>query len=137
MSIKTAVIGTGNQAEAWSRQILNHSKYNLNYIISENYERGNRLANEMNCESLNNYEEILDNKKIDLVILASRPDKNKFAIKLAESKINLIIEKPLGFNIDDCLKIKDSCNKNEVLCGSGLKRYFDTYFEVIKKYQKT
>jgi len=136
MSIKTAVIGTGNQAEAWCRQILNHSKYNLNYIISENYERGNRLANEMNCESLNNYEQILDNKKIDLVILASSPDKNKFAIKLAERKINLIIEKPLGFNIDDCLKIKDSCNKNEVLCGSGLKRYFDTYFEVIKKYQK-
>ena len=136
MSIKTAIIGTGNQAEAWARQILNHSKYNLNYIISENYERGNSLATKMNCESLNDYEQILNNKKIDLVILTSNPEKNKFAIKLAERKINLIIEKPLGFNIDDCLKIKDSCNKNEVLCGSGLKRYFDSYFEIIKKYQK-
>jgi predicted dehydrogenase len=136
MLIRSAIIGTGDHAEIWSKQIKNHAKYKLEYIVSNNYERGKNLANKFNCKYINKDENLLDNKNIDLAILTSTPNKNKYAIDLAEKKIDLIIEKPLALNSVDCSNIQKSCNKNKILCGSGLKRYFDTYFETIKEYQK-
>ena len=34
----------------------------------------------------------------------------------------------------NCDNILNSCKKNNVLCGSGLIRYFDSYFEIVENY---
>ena len=134
MSINTIVFGTGKHAEKWCRYITIHDKYKLKYIISDSQERGENLAIKFNCKYKNNFQDLLKNDKIDLSILASHPNKNNFAIKLAENKINLIIEKPLALNLENCDSILNSRKKNNVLCGSGLIRYFDTYFKIVENY---
>jgi predicted dehydrogenase len=134
MSINTIVFGTGKHAEKWCKYIIDHEKYKLKYIISDSQERGNELAQKFNCKYSNNFQDLLKNNKIDLSILTSHPNKNIYAIKLAENKINLIIEKPLAFNLVNCDNILNSCKKNNILCGSGLIRYFDSYFEIVENY---
>lgn len=129
--ISTAIIGSGFQANNWANALKNHKNFDLKKINSSNKERGIKFAKEHNCQFEIDEYKIANDKDIDLVVFSTSPERQKKSIDFANKKKNLILEKPLSLDEDFNSQIYDTCKKNNIICGAGLNRHYDTFIPKI------
>lgn len=134
--IITSIIGTGAHAYVWGDELKKNSQYFIKNVLSQSEERGKKFANYLNCSFAESIQDIYNDSEIDLVIICSSPDRNLLAIDLAKHKKNLILEKPLSLNLKDAELILKACKENGIICGAGLNRNYDTFFEKLQKHSE-
>ena len=134
--IITSIIGTGKRATGWADFLGENDNFVLKSVSSRNKERGTNFAKHHNCEFVHDTKEILQDNKVDLIIISSSPHRNVLAVDFAKNKKNMILEKPLSLNLNELELIFSECKKNKIICAAGLDRYYDTFFPVIEKYIK-
>ena len=132
--IITSIIGTGRHAYTWGDELKKNSKYFVKNVLSRSEERGKEFANHLNCGFVESIPNIYNDSEIDLVIICSSPDRNLLTLDLAKHKKNLILEKPLSLNLKDAELIHKACKENGIICGAGLNRNYDTFFEKLQKH---
>ena len=131
---KTALIGTGY----WGSIIFNTLTKITNrkiFVFDKNLENSNLLKKKFKNKTLiaKNFEEILNNKNIENVILATHPSVNfNLGKKVLNSKKNLFVEKPIVSNIKNLRKLIKYADLNKKVLMGGYIYLFNSYIKKIK-----
>jgi predicted dehydrogenase len=139
--INIALIGAGGFATSMHLpNILKLSdKYNLHAVMNRTGFKAKEVANKYNASySTTNYEDILNDKDIDLVLISTRHDSHaELSLKALKAGKHVFVEKPLATTQEDLKPIKefyDSDVKNKPVLFTGFNRRFSKYTIEIKKY---
>ncbi|MDB4919036.1 bi-domain-containing oxidoreductase [Mucilaginibacter sp.] len=107
------IIGAGNFTKMTMLPALKSSDANYKYIASASGVSGTALAHKYNfSHSTTNYQEILNDADVDLVLITTRH--NKHASITAEAVMagkHVFVEKPLALNETELVQVIDSYNK--------------------------
>ena len=136
--IRYALIGCGNIGTKRLKSISSNKNSKLVIIAGPKNKskscKGLELSKLFNCKYTNNWKKIFD-EDIDAVIL-STPTKlfNKIGSEILNNKKHLLVEKPLGRNINEAKNLTKLAIKNKVLLKTGFNLRFDTGILKAQKY---
>lgn len=139
--INIALVGTGNFATSVHLPNIHKlkNKYNLYAIMTKTGHKGKEIARQYNANYVTtNYNDILNDDNIDLVLICTRHDSHaELTLNALQKGKNVFVEKPLATNEDELERIKyfykDGFN-NKPLLMVGFNRRFSKYAREIKKY---
>lgn len=101
------VTGTPAKAEDWKK------KYNIPQTNIYNYQ---------------NFDDIVNNKNIDLVYVVLPNSMHKeFTIRAAKAGKHVIVEKPMAITEKDCQEMIDACKKAGVQLALGYRLHYEPY----------
>lgn len=101
------VTGTPSKAEEWK------SKYNIPEKNIYNYET---------------YDQIADNPDIDIVyVVLPNSMHAEYTIRAAQAGKHVISEKPMATSVEDCQRMIDACNENNVKLSIGYRLHFEPH----------
>ena len=128
-SIKTGVIGVGSMGRHHARVYSEIS--NLVAISDPNKEQGLQISKKHNVPWYENYEEILD--KVDAVSISVPTFLHKeIACKVANAKVNILVEKPLAISKEDSQEIISVAKNNNVVLAVGHIERHNPVFTTLK-----
>ena len=108
------VTGTPAKEEEWA------TKYNLPKANIYNYQ---------------NFDEIKDNKDIDVVyVVLPNSMHADFCIRAANAGKHVICEKPMAVSVAECDAIINACAKNEVKLGIGYRLHSEPYTKEVERF---
>jgi len=131
--IVTAIIGSGSRANAWASTLKKNKKFELVYSSSESESRGSEFAKKHSCKFFLNPVDIIKKNDVNLFVIANSPSKHILAANIADEKKDIILEKPVSLSFQDLETIYQSCKKNNIICGAGLNRHYDSFLPIVKK----
>jgi predicted dehydrogenase len=103
------VTGTPSKAEAWK------AKYNLPEENIYNYE---------------SYDQIAENDAIDIIyVVLPNGMHAEYTIRAAQAGKHVICEKPMATSVDDCQRMIDACNENNVKLSIGYRLHFEPHHQ--------
>ena len=112
-----AIVGIGK----WGKNLINEFSKNSNIIMCQSTGNKKNIAwvnkNFPNIQHTKNFEDILNNKLIDAVVIAS-PIKTHFFLstQVILAQKHLFVEKPMSMNFNDTKKLVNLAkNQNVVL----------------------
>ena len=132
---QTALIGTGYWGSIIFNTLTKISKRNI-FVYDKNTKNSKLLYKKYPKQTkiAKSYNEILNDKNIKNIILATHPSVNFFLGKKAlEAKKNLFIEKPIINNKKKLSKLITIANKNKRVLMGGYIYLFNSYIKKIKK----
>jgi predicted dehydrogenase len=89
---------------------------------------------EKNIYNYQNFDEIVNNKDIDLVYVVLPNSMHKeFTIRAAKAGKHVIVEKPMAITASDCLEMIDACKKARVQLAVGYRLHYEPYHIEIKR----
>ncbi|GAB3531715.1 Gfo/Idh/MocA family oxidoreductase [Pontibacter brevis] len=101
------VTGTPSKAEEWK------SKYNIPEKNIYNYE---------------NFDQIKDNQDIDIVyVVLPNGMHAEYTIRAAQAGKHVICEKPMATSVEDCQRMIDACNQNNVTLSIGYRLHYEPH----------
>ena len=107
------VTGTPAKAVDWAK------KYNLSQNNIYNY---------------NNFDELANNKDIDLVYVVLPNSMHKeFTIRAAKARKHVIVEKPMALTANDCQEMINACNRAGVQLAVGYRLHYEPYNMEMKR----
>jgi predicted dehydrogenase len=134
-NLNIAIVGCGNIGRKRLKAILKDKKTKIKFIVGPKKidNKLKLLANSIDAIYLNDWKEIL-NKDLDAVIL-STPPQFFFEIgkNILKSSINLLIEKPLGLNVQEARFLTNLAKKKNLVLKTGFNLRFDEGVKVAKK----
>ena len=136
--IKVGIIGAGQFAKGVHIPNLKKiTECNLEAVIDINNVNARNTAKKHGARiSGTDYKEI-NSKDIDLAIITTQHDSHAdLSIAFAEKGINILIEKPLALNLEDCLRVQKSVQKNKIILAIGYNRRFAPLSQLAKKILK-
>ncbi len=81
-----------------------------------------------NIYDYQNFDEIARNPDIDAIyIILPNALHKEYAIRAANAKKHVIVEKPMGISAKECLEIITACEKNKVQLAVGYRLHFEPY----------
>ena len=118
------------------------NKYKIYAVMNRTGHKAKSVAEQYGANyATTNYNEILSDKNVDLVIISTRHDSHaELTLKALEAGKNVFVEKPLATNQDDLNKIKEfyeSSNGDKPVLFVGFNRRFSVYTHEIKKHTNT
>ena len=128
---KTALIGTGY----WGSIIFNTLTKITNkkiFVFDKNLENSNLLKKKFKSQIYiaKRIEDILNNKNIENIILATHPSVNfNLGKKVLESKKNLFVEKPIVSNIKELIKLIKYADLNRKILMGGYIYLFNSHIK--------
>jgi myo-inositol 2-dehydrogenase/D-chiro-inositol 1-dehydrogenase len=136
--IRLGIIGLGRlgrkHAENLFYKIPNAELIALCSVVQEELDS---VSKEMDVKHVTqDYREILNNKELDGVVIASNSQFHcKMICDAAEAGVkNIYTEKPLGMSIAEINRIRDTVNKNHVsIFQIGYNRRFDSSYQAMKQ----
>jgi predicted dehydrogenase len=125
---KIAIAGLGWWGKVIIDRLSMSKTIDISYIIDPKPdEDAIKLAKSMNLNILNDFDEAINNNKIDGIILCTP---NIFhmdqTIKAANLGIHVFCEKPLSLQSSEVSAMIEACKKNNVILGVGHERRFET-----------
>ena len=139
--INVALVGAGNFANNIHLPNLKkmNEKYALYAICDQNGYKGKYAAERYQAKyTTSNYDEILEDKNVDLVMICTRHDSHAdLTLKGLESGKHVFVEKPLATNQITLDKIKTYFSKSgqtKPVLMVGFNRRFSPYVQEIKKH---
>lgn len=138
--IQVALVGAGSFATGMHLPNMQKmsDKYKLRAVMNRTGFKAKTVAQQFAAEySTTDYDEILNDPNIDLVLIATRHDSHaSLTLRALEKGKNVFVEKPLATNAEDLQKIKDfyQRNPNGPLLTVGFNRRFSKYANEIKKH---
>ncbi len=110
-----AIIGTGNISTVHINAIKNIENAELKAIMSHDKNRADEFARKYNVKAYYDIDELLKDNNVNVVDIVSYHDLHvKYAMKSAKAGKHVIVEKPIGTNIEGIDELIESCNKNNV-----------------------
>jgi len=139
--INVALIGAGGFATGMHLPNISKlsNKYKLHAVMSLTGHKAKTVAEQYQANyATTNFEDILDDKDVDLVLISTRHDSHaELSLKALEAGKHVFVEKPLATNQDDLDKIKsfyEENSENKPVLFTGFNRRFSKYANEIKKY---
>jgi len=109
------VTGTPAKAEKWKQQYSIHDKNIYNY---------------------ENFDEIADNKSIDVVyVVLPNSMHHEFVIRAAKAGKHVFCEKPMGLSVKECEEMIEACRKAGVKLFVGYRLHSDPHHQAAMKFR--
>jgi predicted dehydrogenase len=135
-----AVVGLGFIAETSVLPAFRHSKKcKLVALVSHDQKRASQLGkkfgvNAKNCFSYDNYEQCLSHPEVDAVFIASVNGAHaEQTIRAAAAGKDVLCEKPLANNVEECRRMVEACKENDVRLMTAYRKYFEPGSVALKK----
>ena len=131
----TALIGTGYWGSIIFNSLSKLTKKKI-YIFDINIQNSKLLKSKFKSKALiaKNFNEILRNKKIKNIILATHPSVNyKLGEKILNNKKNLFVEKPILNDIRKLKKLIYLAKRNKKILMGGYIYLYNSYIKKIKQ----
>ncbi len=121
MSIRMAMVGCGQIAEAHCKAIADLSQTQLLATVDSDSTRAERLGAQFNVPHADiSYEEVLSHPDIDAVVLCLPHDLHApFAIRAAEAGKHVLVEKPMALNESEAQAMIDAAEAHGVQLAIG------------------
>lgn len=138
--INVAVIGAGWVGGIRANACASSPLVNELHIAEINLDRGQKIADYSKATSLTtNWKNLINNKSVDAIIIASTPESERFPIVRAalEAKKHVMIEKPIAPTLreaDEAIKLIEVNNLKFTI---GYTRRFDPKYAFINKSLKS
>ena len=120
--MNVAIIGCGLIGE---KRALSIPSQNIHTVCDTDTNQAKKLAKKVNANFTNNYNDIINSKDIDIIII-STPNYliKEIAIKALNSKKHVLSEKPLGKNVVESKEMTECANKNNKILYTGFNHRF-------------
>jgi predicted dehydrogenase len=135
--LNIALCGLGNYAAMLAAGIEASEYCNLAGIVTGTPEKAAKWKKQYNIPEKNiynyqNFDEIVNNKDIDLVYVVLPNGLHKdFVIRSAKAGKNVITEKPMAISAADCEEMIKACNDNNVQLAIGYRLHYEpTHLEI-------
>ena len=80
------------------------------------------------------FEEMFEKEEMDIAVISTPPEIHYLPTKIAaEKKINIFCEKPMAHNVEDCERMIEVCEKNNVKLMIAFKHRFSKSFTYVKE----
>ena len=114
--MKIAMISSWHvHAKDYAKQIMELPQSEIVAVWDENKEAGIKWAKELNCKFIESYDALLEDDSIEGVVINSPTVMHtELIIKAANAKKHIFTEKVLALTVDDCIKIKEAIERNNV-----------------------
>lgn len=139
--INVALIGAGGFATGMHLPNIAKlsNKYKLHAVMNRTGHKAKAVAEQYKANyATTNYEDILNDKDVDLVLISTRHDSHaELTLQALKAGKNVFVEKPLAINPEDLDKIKafyESDTPDKPVLFTGFNRRFSKYTTEIKKY---
>lgn len=133
--VKWGMIGAGDVTEVKSGPAFNKVENSeIRYVMRRNLDKAEDYANRHHIPNFtNDADQILNNPEIDAVYIATPPSTHAhYAIKAANAKKHVYVEKPMASSYQECKDMIRSCRKNGVYLFIAYYRRELDYFKKIK-----
>ena len=129
------IIGSGNFTKATVLPVLSKLKANIKYLSSSSGLSGTLLAKKFNVQySTTNNDDILNDLKVDAVIITTRHDVHaRMCIVALQAGKHVFVEKPLALSleeIEEIIEIYQQTNRTLIV---GFNRRFSPFVQDIKQ----
>ncbi|PJJ10792.1 putative dehydrogenase [Flavobacterium sp. 1] len=135
--LNIALCGLGNYAAMLASGIEASEYCNLAGIVTGSPEKAVKWKKQYNIPEKNiynyqNFDEIVNNKDIDLVYVVLPNGLHKdFVIRSAKAGKHVITEKPMAISVADCEEMIKACNDNNVQLAIGYRLHYEpTHLEI-------
>jgi len=139
--INVALIGAGSFAKSVHLPNIERlsDKFNLYAVMNKSGYKGKALAEHFGANYVTTeYEEILNDENVDLVLISTRHDSHaELTISALKKGKNVFVEKPLATNKEELQPIIDFYNSdvnNKPVLMVGFNRRFSKYIQEVKKH---
>ncbi len=127
------IIGYGGMGHYHGEWLAKSEHIKLKGVYDINPER-NELAKKEGFYAYNSRQELLQDKDIDIVVIAAPNNFHKeIAIEAFEAKKNVICEKPVAMSSDELVDMMKSAEENNVIFTINQNRRQDRDYLVVKK----
>ena len=143
--LKTVLVGFGNIAEGFSHDPLyakywkypthasvlkDHPGYHWDAVVDPSVKALEKAKKYWNIPiTVEKVQELPDNYLPEVAILATPPDVRKEIIQSLPSLKGIVVEKPLGTNIEDSIDFINFCKKRNILVQVNLYRRGDRVYQ--------
>tara|TARA_B100002019_G_scaffold290741_1_gene309158 strand:- start:838 stop:1875 length:1038 start_codon:yes stop_codon:yes gene_type:complete len=116
LKIICAIVGLGRSGQDIHIELLKKDKqFKIKGVYDKDKTITNRLSKKLNCKAYANYKEILLDKEIELVIIATNSITHfSLASKALKSYKNIVLEKPITKTLLEAEELKSIANSNNV-----------------------
>ena len=131
--IKVALVGLGRYADYMAEQMKECQYCEFAALVTGSPDKAESWGTKYGIKPQNrynyqNFEQIKDNKEIDLVyIILPNSMHKEYTIRAANAKKHVIVEKPMALNAADCIEMMQACVKNKVQLAMGYRLHFEPY----------
>lgn len=129
--VRYAVVGAGNIAQVAVLPAFRHAKENseLVALISGDAEKLEELGERYSIQHLGSYddfENVLDAARIDAVYICTpNTAHTDLAVRAAQRGIHILCEKPLATSVEDCERMREACERNDVELMVAYRLHFE------------
>ncbi len=133
--IKLALFGCGRIAEHYAKVILNtelKDYYDVIGVYDTKFDKSLKLSNLFKCKIFNSIDEI-NNQNTDILLIFTPSGLHSLHSKIfIEKGINIIVEKPIGFEPNDIISNISLAKKNNVKYGCVFQNRYNKAVKFIK-----
>ena len=129
--INVGIIGTGWCGGIRANACADNPLVDKLYIAESNKERLQELKKSLKLESsTDNWNELIDNKNIDTIIISATPETTHFPMALAALKAgkNVFLEKPIATTLKEAEELIDISIKNNAKFTIGYSQRFNSKY---------
>jgi predicted dehydrogenase len=112
--IKWGIIGLGNIAHQFAKDLMLIDDAELAAVASRNLEKSKEFAKQYNCQkAYSSYEAIINDPEIDILYIATPHSSHAaLTIKALQHDKHLLCEKPIALNYNDALQMINASKAN-------------------------
>ena len=134
--INVGVIGTGWCGGIRANACADNPLVDKLYIAETNSNRLKELKNSLNIEmATENWQELVNNKNIDTIIISATPETTHYPMALAALKAgkNVFLEKPIATTLTEAEELIDASIKNNVKFTIDNSQRFNAKYAYVHK----
>jgi len=129
-TINIGIIGVGGIGERFLQVLENHPRAKVLGLHDTNMERLNFISDKYNIPFVTEYEELLENKDIDVIYLAVPPKyHHPIAFKIIEKNKHFICEKPLANSTQEAMEMAQEVNKYNIVHAINFPTIYSAAFD--------
>jgi predicted dehydrogenase len=112
--IKWGIIGLGNIAHQFAKDLMLVGDADLAAVASRNHEKSKDFAKQYNCpEAYSSYEAIINDPEIDILYIATPHSSHAtLTIKALQNNKHVLCEKPIALHYNDALQMINASKAN-------------------------
>lgn len=120
--VKWGIMGSGYMAKTFSDAINGNRDGIVTAVASRTLDRAHKFASRYaNCKAYGSYEELVNDADIDIIYIATPTECHFEHIKLClEARKNVLCEKPLTTNADECESLIQLAREKDCLLMEGM-----------------
>ena len=136
MYIKIGILGAGRVAAHYVKifQLIPKSKYKIITVVDINIKKAKKIANNFKCKFSKNFESILNNNEIDLILVLTPSGLHyEHAKKSLLNNFNVLVEKPLSLKTSQITELVKISQKKRKILSVAFQNRLNPSIDFVKK----